>query len=80
MWLGVVIIQTTPTRTYRKHSKTLPYYYPNELDAPALKVTQHHRPTQPSSASYVSKTTCASKGFWFRKVLENMNLYGEAKS
>ena len=31
-------VQTTPTRTYRKRNRPLPYYNPNQLDAPALKV------------------------------------------
>ena len=36
------IIQTTPTRTYCKHSRPLPCYYPVSR-LPVLKITQQHR-------------------------------------
>ena len=37
--------KTTPTRTYCKRSRPLPYYYTNKLDVPAMKVNpapSHH--------------------------------------
>ena len=42
-------IQTTPTRTYCKRNRPLPYYHPNKLDAPALEVypAPSHHPTTP---------------------------------
>ena len=42
-------VQTTPTRTYCKRSRPLPYSYPNKQDAPALEVypAPLHHPTTP---------------------------------
>ena len=41
-------VQTTPTRTYCKHSRPLPYCYPNCRTPRHWKFTQHHRTTRPS--------------------------------
>ena len=41
-------VQTTPTRTYCKCSRPLPFSNPNKQDAPVLEVNpapSHHRPT-----------------------------------
>ena len=40
-------VQTTPTRTYCKRSKPLPYCNPNCRTPRHWKFTQHHRTTQP---------------------------------
>ena len=40
-------VQTTPSRTYCKRSRPLPYSFPNKQDARYWKVTQHHRTTRP---------------------------------
>ena len=40
-------VQTTPTRTYCKRSRPLPYYYSNCRTPQHWKVTQHHRTTRP---------------------------------
>ena len=40
-------VQTTPTRTYCKRSRPLPYYYPNCRTPRHWKFTQHHRTTRP---------------------------------
>ena len=41
--------QTTPTRTHCKRRRPLPYYQPNQKDAPALEVypAPSHHPTSP---------------------------------
>ena len=43
-------VQTTPSRTYCKPSRPLPYSNPNKQDAPALKVypASSHHPTTPN--------------------------------
>ena len=40
-------VQTTPTRTYYKRSRPLPYCNPNYRTPQHWKFTQHHRTTQP---------------------------------
>ena len=40
-------VQTTPTRTYCKRSRPLPYCYPNCSTPRYWKFTQHHRTTRP---------------------------------
>ena len=40
-------VQTTPTRTYYKCSRPLPYCYPNCRTPRHWKFTQHHRTTRP---------------------------------
>ena len=40
-------VQTTPTRTYCKCNRPLPYYNPNCRTPRHWKFTQHHRTTQP---------------------------------
>ena len=40
-------VQTTPTRTYCKRSRPLPYYHPNCRTPRHWKLTQHHRTTRP---------------------------------
>ena len=44
-------VQTTPTRTYCKCSRPLPYCHPNCRTPRHWKFTQHHRTTRPSSSS-----------------------------
>ena len=41
-------VQTTPTRTYCKHNRPLPYCYQNCRTPRHWKFTQHHRATRPS--------------------------------
>ena len=41
------IVQTTPTRTYCKHNRPLPYYHPNCRTPRHWKFTQYHRTTRP---------------------------------
>ena len=41
-------VQTTPTRTYCKRNRPLPYCYQNCRTPRHWKFTQHHRTTQPS--------------------------------
>ena len=43
-------VQTTPTRTYYKRSRPLPYYNPNCRTPRHWKFTQHHCTTRPSPA------------------------------
>ena len=40
-------VQTTPTRTYCKRSRPLPYYHSNCRTPQHWKFTQHHRTTRP---------------------------------
>ena len=42
-------VQTTPTRTYCKRNRPLPYYHPDQQDAPELEVypAPLHHPTTP---------------------------------
>ena len=40
-------VQTTPTRTYCKRNRPLPYCYQNCRTPRHLKLTQHHRTTRP---------------------------------
>ena len=40
-------VQTTPTRTYCKHSRPLPYYHPNCRTPQHWKFTQNLRTTRP---------------------------------
>ena len=40
-------VQTTPTRTYCKRSRSLPYCNPNRRTPRHWKFTQHHRTTRP---------------------------------
>ena len=42
-------VQTTPTRTYYKRSRPLPYCNPNCRTPRHWKFTQHHRTTRPPS-------------------------------
>ena len=44
-------VQTTPTRTYCKHNRPLPYYHPNCRTPRHWKLTQHHRTTRPPPLS-----------------------------
>ena len=50
-------VQTTPTRTYCKRNRPLPYSIPNKQDAPALEVypAPSHHPTTPSKEQPVLK-------------------------
>ena len=43
-------VQTTPTGTYCKHSRPLPYYHPNCRTPGHWKFTQDHRTTRPPLA------------------------------
>ena len=43
-------VQTTPTHTYCKRSRPLPYCYPNCRTPRHWKFTQHHRTTRPPPA------------------------------
>ena len=45
-------VQTTPTRTYCKCSRPLPYCNPNCRTPRNWKFTQHHRTTRPPQAIY----------------------------
>ena len=49
-------VQTTPTRTYCKYNRPLPYCNPNQEDAPALEVYQapSHHPTTPFRARNIT--------------------------
>ena len=47
-------VQTTPTRTYYKHSRPLPYCNPNCRTPRHWKFTQHHRTTRPPPNQGVS--------------------------
>ena len=40
-------VQTTPTRTYCKRNRPLPYYHPNCRTPRHWKFTQNHRTTRP---------------------------------
>ena len=44
-------VQTTPTRTYYKRSRPLPYYNPNCKTPRNWKFTQHHGATRPRRLS-----------------------------
>ena len=44
-------VQTTPTRTYCKRSRPLPYSHPNCRTPRYWKFTQHHRTTWPPPVS-----------------------------
>ena len=48
-------VQTTPTRTYCKRSRPLPYCHPNCRTPRHWKFTQHHRTTPPSSGEREEK-------------------------
>ena len=50
-------VQTTPTRTYCKRNRPLPYYHPNCRTPRHWKLTQDHRTTRPPpcGVSYAGK-------------------------
>ena len=45
-------VQTTPTRTYYKRSRPLPYCNPNCRTPRHWKFTQHHRTTRPTPENF----------------------------
>ena len=47
-------VQTTPTRTYYKRSRPLPYHNPNCKTPRHWKFTQHHRTTRPPPCHWVT--------------------------
>ena len=55
-------VQTTPTRTYYKRSRPLPYCNPNCRTPRHWKFTQHHRTTRPPH-------------FYHRKMLKRLLVY-----
>ena len=44
-----------PSHACCTHSRSFYYYNPNKMDAPALRVTQCHRPTRPTQESFQIK-------------------------
>ena len=55
-------VQTTPTRTYCKRKRPLPYYHPNCRTPRHWKFTQDHRTTPPNSKSHSSVITLPIAG------------------
>ena len=60
-------IQTTPTRTYCKRSRPLPYYHSNCRTPQHWKFTQYHRTTRPPLSKQERRycLTLHIKVFWF---------------
>ena len=56
-------VQTTPTRTYYKSSRPLPYCNPNCRTPRHWKFTQHHRTTRPPPLSLVKIALIANRVF-----------------
>ena len=64
------IVQTTPTRTYHKRSRLLPYCNPNCRTPRHCKFTQHHCTTRPPPSLYrtISERRKKRDMVWERKI------------
>ena len=62
-------VQTTPTRTYCKSSRPLPYCIPNCRTPQHWKFTQHHRTTRPPPLFYWSRNVRLACDHLFGKLL-----------